>query len=325
MAKLSKEEVKAKIKAKMKRLAPASQLMLGDTSARLTGWIMTGYHTMIGRWFPPKLRILFSPHEQWQAMLQKMFKRSGYKVSFGPMTPENVRNNDLIMPLDQEALESLAPLSAYLASSLLPPPSPATVALCHDKVASWSLLHSCGFDPNLPAIGADLEPPFFIKPRRGSNPEDCHIIHTLEEAAEATELIKDRDHYCQAAVPGRRLYSANILFREGRIAYMVTVVYHLTDELAVRGQEGAVRFQRLGINRYATVFTDMLRSLGFEGLCSIDYKTTLRGPAKVLEINPFISDGLVRHFPYLLRHLDYDAWPGAHPAFQSSSGRVSGR
>ena len=325
MAKLTKEEVKAKIKAKMKRLAPASQLVFGDISARLIGVVMGMYHHMIGRWFPPKLRILFSPHEQWQPMLQKMFKRSRYKVSFGPMTPENVRNNDLIVPLDQEALESLAPLSAYLASSLLPPPSPATVARCHDKVASWNLLHSCGFDPNLLAIGTDLEPPFVIKPRRGSDPEDCHIIHNLEEAAEASELIKDRDHYCQAVAPGRRLYSANILFRDGRIMYMVTVVYHLSDALAVRGQEGAVRFQRLGLNRYGLVFTDMLRSLGFEGLCSIEYKTTLRGPPRVLEINPFISEGLVRHFPYLLRHLDYEAWPGAHPAFQSSSGRVSGR
>jgi len=289
---------------------PSRQQQVSDVAVRTLGRWLRWREAWLGRRFKP-LHIMFTPHDGWEPPLRKSFAYSRHKLKFLAVTQANLQGQDLVVPLTLKALEELHPYRLHLLNhTLLPLPGRASVALCSDKLRCWQALSSHGFGAFLPPVGRDLTPPFIIKPREGEGGEGCVMIHNAEQAKAHAQLMADPHYYCQQAVENARQHAAHILFRDGRIVHMMTVAHYFDSSLPVQGQERA-RLSRLSFNLHQDLFTDMLRALGFDGLCCIDYKPSLSGP-QVLEINPRFGGGLIPYFPSMLRHLAEKTYGDAH-------------
>ena len=105
----------------------------------------------------------------------------------------------------------------------------------------------------------------------------------------------------QEYIPGRFEYATHALFLRNRMVRSLTLRYDMARDGAIKGREWPVQ-QRLARYAHTAAFTAMLRALGFEGLCCIDYK--LRdGRPLVMEVNPRIGNSLCPYFFSFLRDL----------------------
>ena len=88
---------------------------------------------------------------------------------------------------------------------------------------------------------------------------------------------------------------------EGRIRCALTIEYDMQASGRIKGPLRPGR-ARLVATRHRGTFAAMLRAIGYQGLCCIDYKMR-SGVPLILEVNPRIGGSLVPFFFSFLRHL----------------------
>lgn len=260
---------------------------------------------VIARWQLPKgKRVLFT---QWPDIVEPMtraFAGSRHSIAFGH-SPTVKGDHDVVVPFSVDALLEAGKDAELCRRNPLPIPSRAAIELCDDKAALNFFLRSRGFAAHVPAdIAAGSTYPYMLKKRHDAFARNAfRITGPADEAARATE-ISSGDYVAQEWIVGETEYSAHLLFWGGKIQRAVTVRFLMDSPLAIRGQD-PVLLQRRCRNRHLPLLAAMLREIGFEGLCCVNYKERA-GALIILEINPRFGFTLAQFFPTFLRSL---RWP----------------
>ena len=80
-------------------------------------------------------------------------------------------------------------------------------------------------------------------------------------------------------------------------------MYEFDSEIPIKGQD-AWLYRAIRRCPYLTLFSNILNSIGFQGLCCVNYKVE-RGRPYILEINPRFGGSLTPYFFSFIRHLHF--------------------
>ena len=145
------------------------------------------------------------------------------------------------------------------------------------------------------------------------------MIRDREDEKRLAVQLNDLSFYRQEIIRGRREFATHILFSNGRIVKSLDIMYEFQTETPIKGKDW--RSYRV-IHRcpYLDLFTRVLASIGYEGLCCVNYKVA-RGQAYILEINPRLGSSLAPYFFSFIRSLRAcqprpaeDAWTQVSPS-----------
>jgi hypothetical protein len=253
--------------------------------------------------FSPRrgLRVLMSEKPEWHEGLKIGFAGTRHEVQFRAISPDNLGEFDLVVPLTTQDLLQACRFSSLLIKNPIPIPSERCVMLCNDKYKFNETLISAGFGEYIPRIGAKLDPPYILKKRIGCWGQDCHMIHTREDELAFLEKVNDPAFFCQEIIKGTREFATHILFVNDRIVKSLNIMYEFEQDTPIKGQ---ARSLYLMIHRcpYLRLFSSILKSIRFQGLCCLNYKVADRRPY-LLEINPRFGGSLAPYFFSFIRHL----------------------
>lgn len=252
--------------------------------------------------FGKKMKILFSIDPTLQERMYTGFMYSRYKIEFNELTPENIKTSDLVVPLTISDLKLLNKDRSLMKDNAIPLPSLEAIRVCDDKYQFYLALKAKGFEYALPKVGVNLSYPYILKKKWGIGGDDCYIIPGPEREEQYKDLINDNDFFCQEIILGKKEYATHILFKDKQVQASVNVKYTWPGNVAIKGKDKfisrtIVKCPHLGL------FTAMLNSIGFEGICCVNYKVR-DGKPYVFEINPRFGGSLNLYFFSFIRHLD---------------------
>ena len=267
----------------------------GSTDGLDTGKLLIDFESVRGRLLARgKLKILF-PNTEWENWLRSAFQASHGELTFAELSPENIRKHDLVVPLKIPELIGLDECRLLLADNPIPIPSKACVALCDDKYRLNRALIDNGFGIHVPDMSGDMPYPYVLKKRRDEWAVNSHVISGATQERIHSELLDDPDYFRQKFVPGKCEYTTHILMRDRKIVSALTMKFVFKDDLYAKGRECVATYSKICRNRHLRLFAAMLRSIGFEGLCCINYKI-VDGQPRLFEINPRFGASLVPWF-----------------------------
>ncbi len=247
-------------------------------------------------------RILFSGKPDWMNGIRNGFEGLAHHIENGPITESSFRQYDVVVPLTLSALEE-ARRYRPLGSSSLPLPTAESVRLCEDKYELNRALIKAGFGQYIPAmtLGPGLAPPYILKKRTGSWGKECDIIHSYEEEATRHDRLMSPDYFCQEFLPGPTEFATHILFGKGKVVKALDIKYLFDTDMPIKGRNKAILLVVHHCS-HLDLFSQMLRAIGFEGLCCINYKI-VKGRSFLFEINPRFGGSLAPYFFSFVRHL----------------------
>lgn len=248
------------------------------------------------------LDILFSvPEERWQRKLSQGFAGTRHRVTFADLGAVDVAQYDLVVPLLLEHVRWVRERGVELPGNLIPIPTLDAIELCDDKRAFNDRLSELGFGGMVPAMGSGLRFPYVVKKRRDHGSNHVRLVRDAADASSSAHLTDDPDYFCQAYVRGAREYATHAIVRDGRIQCSLTVEYAYPTDTPIKLVD-AVDYHRLCRCPYLDDFETVLRAIGFEGLCCINYKVD-EGGVRLLEVNPRLGGSLLRFFFVFVRQL----------------------
>ncbi len=247
------------------------------------------------------MRILFSPKPEWENNLRAGFRKTRHDITFGELSTAGIANHDLVVPLTISALRELCGLRELLGDHPLPIPSLECVDHCDDKYQFNTLMVEKGFGAHIPQMGRDLAYPYVLKKRIDEWGRSCHVIRSESDENEHAALLRDPDFFAQEFVAGTTEYTTHILYRQGRIVRAINIEYQFGTRTPVKGKD-VHEFMRPCPCRHLDLFASVLDSIGFEGLCCVNYKLLGRRPM-ILEINPRFGGSLAAFFFSFIRHV----------------------
>jgi hypothetical protein len=251
--------------------------------------------------FQKPMRILVSDVPGVRGQIEEGISQySRHTVEFGPISASSFEKFDLVLPIPISDLLQAAECSRGFKNPL-PLPSREAVELCDDKLKFNQRLIEAGFGAHIPGMGTCLPRPYILKKRIGVSGKECHVIRDYAEESAARELLQDPDYFCQEIVPGTLEYATHVLFANNRIVKSLNVRYEFATESPIKGQD---KFLSRGICScpYLGLFSKILRTIEFQGLCCVNYKVA-NGRPYILEINPRFGGSLAPYFFSFLRHL----------------------
>lgn len=255
-------------------------------------------------WLDPerKFRILFSTKPDWEKQLISAFAMTRHEIAFGEISPDSIRKHDLLVPLSVHALERLQGMRALLTRNPIPIPSMTSVRLCDDKYLFNQVLISGGFGDFIPRMEGTLRFPYILKKRRGEWSQHVHVIEGTEDERKHANALASPEYFRQEIVRGPYEYATHVLFKQGRIACSLNIEYAFDSATSVKGQDREI-YRKVCSCPFLDEFTSVLSSIGFEGLCCINYKVSAGRPL-ILEINPRFGGSLCPYFFVFLRSLN---------------------
>jgi len=176
--------------------------------------------------FPvPGIRILFSMNEGFEKNIRRGFRSLRYKIDFNVFSPENIKKNNLLIPLNVNDMRTLNQFPHLIKDKLIPIPSLEAINICDDKCLFNKTLTDKGFGELLPKIGDDIPLPFFLKKRADWGGHNTHLIFDAEQEEKFKELINSPDYFCQEMIKGREEYATHIVFKDHKIVTTLTIKY----------------------------------------------------------------------------------------------------
>ena len=148
----------------------------------------------------------------------------------------------------------------------------------------------------------ELQPPYILKKRVGWWGDGCHLIRNQDDEQRIQERINDPDYFCQEFIPGASEFATHILFARGKIIKALNIMYAFESDTPIKGQDSDI-YKVIHRCPYLKLFGRVLRTIGFEGLCCVNYKVA-QGQPFLLEINPRFGGSLSRYFFSFLRYLN---------------------
>lgn len=226
--------------------------------------------------------------------IKRGFRHSIHRVEIGPLSPESFEQFDVVVPITVSELLQVHQWPNLLKRNPLPVPSRESIQLCHDKQALNQRLIDNGFEGYIPKVVPDPEPPYILKKRIGSFGDGCWIIRDRENEKRIGVQPDASSFYRQEIIHGSREFATLILFANGRIIKSLNIMYEFDSEIPIKGQD-AWRFKAIRSCPYLELFTRMLASIGYQGLCCVNYKVAGGWPY-LLEINPRLGSSLAPYF-----------------------------
>ncbi|MDB5144476.1 MAG: hypothetical protein JWQ66_3189 [Mucilaginibacter sp.] len=249
-----------------------------------------------------RIKILFSQKAEREEDIKKSFRLLHHQISFDEFTPENIKKNDLVVPLNMYNLRRLISYRELAKNNPIPTPTMESVDICDDKYLFYQTLAAKGFENDMPRVGKNLIVPYIVKKKVAHMGLNCYVIDTLEKEEKYKSEINDPDYFCQEIIPGRKEYATHLLFKDGKVVAALNVIYVFSSPTYVKGVDKFI-CNKLGKCPHLELFGNILSAIGFEGLCCFNYKE-IDGKPYVFEINPRFGGSFSLFFFSFLKYLN---------------------
>ncbi|MEY3788486.1 MAG: hypothetical protein RIQ94_114 [Pseudomonadota bacterium] len=281
---------------------------LNSLAAKIALGLFFGYKVLESYFFSKrKMKILFSDtgeHTWWKKELTRGFRFTRHEIAFEKLSPENVKHYDLIVPLTIPDLKyASVELHNLLINNPIPIPSAESIELCDDKYRFNETLIANGFEEFIPRMTGELDYPYILKKKIDQWGANSYIISDEQQEQILADTLANPEYFRQALIMGRCLYATHILFKNGKIVCSMDVEYTFRVEAPIHGKDDHITYYKLSECPYLDIFSAILTSIGFEGLCCIDYKIVDNRPL-IFEINPRFGGSLRKVFFSFLRHIE---------------------
>lgn len=247
-----------------------------------------------------KKRILFSREQDLEKNIKDGFYDSPHEIAFEDFPPRNIKNYDLIVPLTLPDLKSLNEVRNLILDNPIAIPSMECILLCDDKYLLNKSLASKGFGHFLPREGGAPTYPYILKKRIDLSGKNSHLISDKQQEQVFSDISTHPEYFSQTFIKGSYEYATHILFKNQRIVHSMNIEYKFNTETPIKGKDKPM-YTMICHCPYLDVFAAMLTSIGFNGLCCINYKVC-DNHLFLLEINPRFGGSLSRHFFSFIRH-----------------------
>jgi len=264
----------------------------------------------------PPMRILLSPSPH-EARIRTGFAPTAHDIAFGE--PGSAGDRDLFVPLTIDALLRCH-ASGPAEAAGWPIPSVDCIDTCNDKLRFHRRMCANGFSRWLPALARPGEFPSVLKKRIDEWGSSCHLLLEAGDEQRYADLLSDPLYFRQRYVAGEVEYAAHLLLSGGRIVDALTVEYRFGAPFHLKGTRDSPDCLRMARNGHLGLFRAMLASIGFEGLCCINYKMC-DGRPLVLEVNPRFGASLA---PFLACFVERALRAGVSRRSTTSGTRATG-
>lgn len=241
-----------------------------------------------------KIRILFSIKEDWHSDIKRGFQFTQHVIEFGRISEDNIKDYDVIVPLTINDLKYLNDKRELIINNPLPIPSIESVLLCDDKYLLNQALTKNGFGSLIPKMGGTLTYPYILKKRTDEWAQNCYIIKNSQQEKTFSDIIVNPEYFTQEFITGSYEYALHAIFKNGKILCSMNIEYTFETESPIKGQEKRV-YKKICHCPYLDIFSSILASIGFEGLCCFNYKVHDNKPF-IIEINPRFGGSLCPFF-----------------------------
>ena len=126
--------------------------------------------------------------------------------------------------------------------------------------------------------------PYILKKKVDVSGENCHIIYDERQEQPFNKLLTDLNYFTQELIEGTFEYATHILFKGDEIVCSLNIKYVFDKEFPIKGKDKQL-YKRITYCPYLETFSEILKSIGFEGLCCVNYKVRNKQPM-IIEINP---------------------------------------
>ncbi|MEH6583391.1 MAG: hypothetical protein V7754_15750 [Halioglobus sp.] len=239
-----------------------------------------------------KLNILFSTYGGYIERLKFAFRFTPHQIRFEDLTRDNMAECDLVIPLTMDAFWFADEYRSVVPNNAFPIPTRRAQDSCDDKYLFSTCMADAGFSEYIPRFGQQLPFPYIRKKKVSYSSHNVFIIKDKADEAKYTEQLSSDEYYSQEMIPGQIEYATHILFKDNRIVKTLSIESRFQVDYPVKNHDHQLPL-RICACPHLEVFADMLRAIGFEGLCCFDYKV-LNGKPKVLEINPRFGSSLTQ-------------------------------
>jgi hypothetical protein len=257
--------------------------------------------------FQPKMKILFSAKPAWEKNIRFGFHATRHELTFSEFTQENIMNNDLLVALTMRDLKYLSHHHSLLRNNPIPIPSLEAINICDDKYLFNQTLKEKGYGMYLPKVGCNLSYPYILKKRIAEDGDNCYIIANPDKEKNFENLIADPEYYCQEIIQGRTEFATHIIYKEGKILSALNIKYVFNENIPIKGKNKFI-YRKICSCPHLDLFSDILQSIEFEGLCCFNYKMIDSRPS-IFEINPRFGGSLSSFFFSFVRRLSLSQSP----------------
>ena len=247
-----------------------------------------------------KMKILFFCQSDWEKHIREGFSDTPHEIAFEDSRPRNIKDYDLLVPLTVDDVKYLNEVRNLIIENPIPIPSMESILLCDDKYLLNKSLAANGFGDFLPKMGGTLTYPYMLKKKIDEGSRTCHLISDKQQELVFSDILTHPDYFTQDFIKGSYEYATHILVKNRRIVHALNVEYKFNSDTPIKSKDTHI-YTMICHCRYLDVFAAMLSSIGFNGLCCINYKVCGNHPL-VLEINPRFGASLCTHFYSFIRH-----------------------
>ena len=246
--------------------------------------------------------VLFSEsYPAWQQQLRRTCAAAGYRATFGPLDAQRMENSDLVMPLSVTDVRMLARSPGLVEGNPIPIPSTTAIDLCDDKREFADTLIRKGFGDHVPSISGRPDFPYMVKKTEDESSVHSYLVHDRAQERAMAEQLNDPDYFTQAFIPGEWEYTTHLVIRERRVVSSLEIGYVYASRTPIKFKE-RILYKTVRRSPYLELFAAVLVAVGFEGLCSVNYKE-YQGRPWIIEVNPRMGGSLVSLFFSFLKHL----------------------
>lgn len=277
--------------------------MFNDYKARIIHRLFIVYNLFRSRVASKrKMKILFSIKEGWHNDIKRGFQFSKHTIEFGEFSTDNIKKYDLVVPLTISDLKYLNENRQLILNNPLPIPSMESILLCDDKYLFNQTLVKNGFENLIPQMGGTLAYPYILKKKTDEWGQNCHIITNSEQEKSFSNLLTNTEYFTQEFIMGAREYALHAVFKDKKILCFINIEYTFETETPIKGQERK-GYTKISDCPYLDIFSSVLESIGFEGLCCFNYKVRDNRPF-IIEINPRFGGSLCPLFSFFAGYLE---------------------
>lgn len=274
----------------------------GPSSARITNGLFVAYNQCHFRQFLQRgLKVLFSKKMDWALQIGRGFRFSRHQIAFKDISLENITDYDMVVPLTIRDLLYLNNVRDLVAHNPLPIPSTESIQLCNDKYLLNRALIANGFGEAIPGMDGPMAYPYILKKRIDAWSKHSHIISGSAQQRRFADELADPDYFTQEFIHGPDEYSTHIIFKGRRVVCSLNIKYVFGNGTPIKGKDRSI-YSIICRCPYLGLFASILQSIGFEGLCCINYKVRGDRPL-ILEINPRFGASLSPHFASFMKHI----------------------
>jgi carbamoylphosphate synthase large subunit len=159
-----------------------------------------------------------------------------------------------------------------------------------------------GFGSLIPKMGKPLMYPYIVKTSIDEGGKTCQVIANSQQEDAVSEAFVPPEYFAQEFIAGPLEYALHAIFKDQDIRCSMNVEYAFGTGTPIKGRE-KITYTKICHCPYLDLFSSIVLSIGFQGLCCINYKV-LDGRPFLIEINPRFGSSLRSYFLSFVRHLE---------------------